>query len=110
LSLGVGAFFFSLALRGEPPPDVAASRGGALAIAGYALVGLLVIAGLVLQDAGHTRLGPLLRAAVASAVLARSGALRTPSRPGWNRRLIRVPACAIPAGLAASAIFPPHRV
>src|SRR5262249_23925583 len=45
-----------------------------------------------------------------AAVLLRSGALRWPTRPGANRRLIWLAAAALPAGPLLAGISPDHAV
>jgi uncharacterized protein involved in response to NO len=110
LVIGVGAFFFALALRGEAAPDLTASRRDIGRASAYAVAALLGIAGLVLQEIGRVREGVLLRALIFTAVFAAAGAHRLPTRPGYNRRLIWLAGWAIPAGLLAAAIFPDHRV
>lgn len=110
LVLGIGGFFFGLALYGDPPPDLGKTRGEARKAAALAVAGLLVIATLVMQERGLVREGLALRAAVAAAVLASARGLSRPSRPGANRRTVWLAAWAVPIGLALAAIFPADRV
>ena len=110
LVLGIGGFFFALALRGEAPPDVdKGPREGRRAV-GFALAGLAVIAGLVLQERGFVREGLALRAVVAAAVLVAARGHALPARPGANRRTVWLAAWAVPVGLALAAAFPGDRV
>jgi len=110
LVLGVGVFFFGLALHGRAAPDVPATPRGRALVAAHALAGVAVIGALVLEQIGFARLGLALRAALVIAIFAASGALRPPSRPGLNRRLVWIAGLAVPTGLAAAAIFPGQRV
>jgi uncharacterized protein involved in response to NO len=110
LVIGIGAFFLALALRGEAAPDLTAKRGDIARAIAYALAALVAIGGLVLQELGHARMGLSLRALVFTVVFVIAGAHRPPTRPGWNRRLIWLGGWAIPAGLAAAAVFTDHRV
>jgi uncharacterized protein involved in response to NO len=108
LALGVGAFFLPLAGRGEAAPDLDANRRAPI---GYACAGLALVAGLVLEDvADHPRLGALVCGATAAFVLAVSGALRPPTRPGANRKLVWAAAWALPAGLLGAAAFPDKHI
>lgn len=110
LVLGIGGFFFALALRGEAPPDLdKGPREGRRAV-GFALAGLAVIGGLVLQERGFVREGLALRAVVATAVLVAVRGYSPPARPGANRRAVWLAAWAVPVGLALAAIFPGDRV
>jgi uncharacterized protein involved in response to NO len=110
LVLGIGAFFFSLALRGEAPPDLTFAPRDVIRGAAYALAGLVSIGSLFLQDLVDVRAGLLLRAAVFVGVFVSASAHRLPSRPGLNRRLIWLAVWAIPLGLVAAAIVPAHRI
>ncbi|MFT3764118.1 MAG: NnrS family protein [Minicystis sp.] len=110
LVLGVGAFFFGLALRGEAAPDVPSSTRGRATMAAHALAGVAILAGLLVEQLGAPRVGLLLRAAVVLAVFGAAGAFRYPSRPGLNRRLVWLAGLAVPAGLVTAAIFPEHRI
>ena len=108
LALGIGAFFLPLAGRGEAAADLDPRRRGA-AVA-YAAAGLAIVAGLALDAGEQPRLGALVRGVVAAAVLLVSGALRRPTRPGANRRLVWAASWAIPLGLLGAAALPDHRV
>lgn len=108
--VGIGSFFFALALRGDPPGDTTASKRDRLAMAVYALAALAILGGLVLQDLGFVRAGLLVRALVIGVAFARSGVFRRPVKRGLNRRLLRLAALAIPAGLVAAALVPEHRI
>jgi uncharacterized protein involved in response to NO len=106
LTLGVGAFLLPLALRGEAAPDVSGPRP----FAGYVAAGLLILATYAAGAAGAPRASSLLRGAVVAAVLLGSGALRWPTRPGANRRLVWLAAVALPVGPLLAGIFPDHAV
>ena len=108
LALGIGAFFLPLAGRGEAAPDLDAKRPG-VALA-YLGAGLAIVSGLAIEEAGWPRLGSLLCGVTATAVLLASGALRPPTRPGANRRLVWAAACALPIGLLGAAALPDHRI
>ena len=110
LVLGIGGFFFALALRGEPPPDVDKAPGGARLAAGFALAGLAIVGGLVLQERGFVREGLVLRAVVAVLVLVAARGHAPPTRPGANRYTVWLSAWAVPLGLALAAVFPHDRV
>lgn len=110
LVLGIGAFFFSLALRGEAPPDLTAAPRDVARGAVYAFAGLVSLGSLFLQDLVNVRAGLLLRAVVFVGIFVSAGAHHLPSRPGLNRRLIWLASWAIPAGLVAAAVVPEHRI
>ena len=110
LVLGIGGFFFGLALYGDPPPDLGKNRAESRRAAALAVAGALVIAGLAAQELGHVREGLALRAIVAAAVLAAARGLSRPARPGVNRRIVWLSAWAVPLGLALAALFPDDRV
>ncbi|MFO0587060.1 MAG: NnrS family protein [Polyangiaceae bacterium] len=110
LVLGVGAFFFALALRGQAAPDLGKNAGDSRRAVLYGAAGLAMMAGLALQDMGSVRTGLLVRAAVAIVVLVGAKAHVPPSKPGWNRRLMWLSAWAFPAGLLLAAAFPDDRV
>lgn len=108
LTLGIGAFFLPLALRGEAAADL--DRASRRSIAGYALGGLAVLGGLALEEAGYYRIGPLVRGLAAAAILIGSGAYRLPAQPGANRFLVWASAWAVPLGMFAIAVQPDHRL
>ncbi|HEY8923682.1 MAG TPA: NnrS family protein [Polyangia bacterium] len=108
LTLGVGAFFLPLAGRGQAAPDLTPERRWPAAA--YAGGGAAIIAGLLLEVLGATRVGPALRGTVALAIIAGSGAWRLPSRPGTNRTLLWLGIWALPVGLLGAAAFPAARV
>jgi len=108
LILGVGAFFLPLAGRGQAAPDVTPERRWPAAA--YAGGGAAIIAGLVLEVLGATRVGPALRGTAALAIIAGSGAWRLPNRPGTNRIILWLALWALPVGLLGAAAFPAARV
>jgi uncharacterized protein involved in response to NO len=79
-------------------------------IVGYALGGVALLGGLAIELGGHARLGLLVRAGAAMAILVMSGAWRAPTRTGANRRLLWGAPWALVLGLVAAALFPAHRV
>ena len=62
LVLGVGAFFFALALHGKAAADAPASAEGRRAMAWHALAALGIVASLAVEVLGAPRLGLALRA------------------------------------------------
>jgi uncharacterized protein involved in response to NO len=110
LVMGVGPFFFGLALHGVGAPDAPSSRSGRAVMAAHALAGLVVLVSLAIEIAGYARVGLILRAGMVAGTFGLAGAYRFPSRPGWNRRLLWIAGLAVPTGLAAAALFPGHRV
>lgn len=110
LVLGVGSFFFALALHGKAAPDVPKSPRGRAIMAAHALAGVAILGGLAVESAGFTRAGVLIRTAVVGAIFASAGAFRPPARPGLNRRLIWITGLAVPAGLVTAALFPEQRI
>lgn len=110
LVLGVGGFFFALALRGDPPPDLGKNPGDGRRAAAFAAAGLAIVGGLALQAFDHVREGLALRAIVAAAVLVQARGLVPPARPGVNRRTVWLAAWCVPVGLALAAIFPEDRI
>jgi uncharacterized protein involved in response to NO len=110
LVVGTGGLVLPLVVGATPPADLGSSpreTGRALA---YALLGGLVLVSLLLEHAGWSRGGPLLRAATVAAGLALGGAWRPPGRPGLHRRLVWVAAWLVPTGCLASALVPEYRV
>lgn len=110
LVLGVGAFFFALALRGQPLSDLGKNEGDLRRALGYGAAGLTMIAGLAMQDMGYVRTGLFVRAAVATLVLVASKAVVLPTKPGWNRKLMWLSGVAFPTGLLLAGVFPDDRV
>jgi uncharacterized protein involved in response to NO len=106
LAIGIGSFLLPLALRGVPAPDVTDWRS----FLDFGAAALALLASFALTFAGATRLGHLLRGAVVATALIGSGALRYPTRPGTNRRLIWLAAVSIPIGPLVAAAFPAHEV
>jgi hypothetical protein len=111
LAVGVGSLVLPLMAGAPPPADLGSSPKEARKAAAYAAVGAVILASLVLERAGWARAAPLARAvAVAAGLALGGGALPGPGRPGLHRRLARVAAWLMPAGLALSALWPDYRV
>jgi len=110
LVLGIGGFFFALALRGQPPPDLGTTSRETRRAVALGLAGLGVIASLVLQERGFVRSGLVLRAVLATLVLASARAHALPTNPGVNRHLVWLSAWALPLGLLLAAIFAGDRI
>jgi len=111
LSVGIGSLVLPLMAGAPPPADLGSSPRERRRALAYLGAGLAIVASLVLEAAGAVRAGPLLRAAVVAAGLgAGAGAWRPPGKPGLHRRLAWIAAWLMPAGLAASALWPDYRV
>jgi uncharacterized protein involved in response to NO len=111
LVIGIGSLILPLMGGAVPPPDLGSSPAETRKAVAYAVAGVLIFASFVLEQAGWTRGGPLLRAAVVSAALATgAGAWRRPGKPGFHRRLVWLSVWLMPAGLLMSALWPDYRV
>lgn len=110
LVLGIGGFFFALALRGDPPPDLGKNKGDLRRALLFGAAGAGLLGGLVVQELGFVRAGLLVRAALAALVLASARGYEAPVKPGANRRAVWLAAWAIPAGLLLAAVFPEDRI
>ncbi len=110
LVLGIGGFFFALALRGDPPPDLGKTKGDLRRALLFGAAGASLLGGLVVQELGFVRVGLLVRAVVAVAVLSSARGYAAPVKPGANRRAVWLAAWAIPAGLLLAAVFPDDRI
>jgi len=111
LAVGVGSLVLPLMAGAPPPADLGSAPGETRRAVGYAAVGAVVLASLALEHAGWGRTAPLVRAAAVAAGLALGGgALGEPRRPGLHRRLARLAAWLMPAGLTVSAAWPDYRV
>jgi uncharacterized protein involved in response to NO len=111
LVIGVGSLFLPLVAGAPPPPDLDSSpREKAKALA-YFAAGAAIVASLFAETAGFACSAPLARAAVVALGLGLGGgAWRRPGKPGLHRRLIWLSAWLVPAGVAASGIWPDYRV
>jgi hypothetical protein len=77
----------------------------------YGVAGTMILASLLLEQAGWVMLGPLVRAAVVALGLGiGGGAWRLPDRPGLHRRLVWLAVWLTPLGLASSGLWPDYRV
>jgi uncharacterized protein involved in response to NO len=109
-TLGVGSLVLPLMSGAPPPADLGSSpRENAKALA-YGAAGFAFLSSFVLEAAGWTRGGPLLRASVDALGMAMAGAWRPPAKPGLHRQLAWASVWAMPIGLAASGLFPDYRV
>jgi uncharacterized protein involved in response to NO len=111
LVLGIGSLVLPL-MGGMPPPaDLGSSPRERWKAIGYAAAGLIIFASLIAEQAGFERAGPLVRAATIAIGLELGGGIsRAPGKPGLHRRLVWISTWMIPAGLAASALWPDYRV
>jgi uncharacterized protein involved in response to NO len=110
LAVGVGGLVLPLIAGRTPPLDLGSSpREGWKALA-YGLVGAAILMSFLLEQAGHARLGPLLRAAAVAGGLGFGGGWHMPMRPGFHRRLVWLAAWLMPLGLAISGLWPDFRV
>ncbi|HKA31281.1 MAG TPA: NnrS family protein, partial [Candidatus Binatia bacterium] len=111
LVVGIGGLVLPLMAGAPPPPDLGSSpreRGKAVA---YGVAGTIILASLLLEQAGWVVLGPLVRAAVVAIGLGLGGgAWRPPGRPGLHRQLVWLAVWLTPLGLASAGIWPDYRV
>jgi uncharacterized protein involved in response to NO len=109
-TVGVGSLILPLMSGAAPPADLGSSpRETAKALA-YTATGLGFLVSFVLEAAGWSRGGPLLRAFVDAAGIGMAGAWRPPRKPGLHRRLAWASLWMMPIGLAASGLLPDYRV
>jgi uncharacterized protein involved in response to NO len=110
LAVGIGSLVLPL-IGGRPPPaDLGSSPRESWRVRAYAAAGAAVFLSCVLEAAGWSRFGPLLRAAVVAAGLGMAGAARLPGKPGAHRRLVWLSVWLMPTGLLVSALAPDYRV
>lgn len=108
---GVGSLILPLMAGAPPPRDLDASPRESRKALAYAAVGAVLFGSFLLEHWGWSRGGPLLRAvAVASSLGFGGGAGRLPAKPGLHRLLVWAAVWLMPAGLAASALWPDYRV
>jgi uncharacterized protein involved in response to NO len=111
LVVGIGGLILPLMAGASPPPDLDTSPTERVKAVAYGAIGVTILASLVLEHLGWTRLGPLARAAVVAGGLAfGGGAWRPPAQPGLHRRLVWLAVWLTPLGLALSAISPEWRI
>jgi uncharacterized protein involved in response to NO len=109
LVLGAGGLVLPLMAGAAPPPDLGSSPTEWRRAARLAAAGAVVLATLVAEASGSERAAPLVRASVVAIVLAGIVGRGDPG-PGWNRRVARLAAWLVPAGLLASGLEPDYRV
>lgn len=111
LVIGIGSLVLPL-MSGEPPPaDLGSSPRETRRAVAYIAAGLLLVGSLVAEARGADSAGPLLRAVVVAIALGLTARpWRPPGKPGLHRRLALAASWCLPAGLAASAIWPDYRV
>ncbi len=110
-AVGVGGLILPLIAGAPPPTDLGSAPGEGRKAVAYAAAGGLIFASLVLEYAGWTRAGPLVRAGVVALGLGvGGGAWRGPGQPGLHRRLVWLAVWLMPLGLAASGLWPDYRV
>jgi hypothetical protein len=111
LVVGIGGLVLPLMAGAPPPPDLGSSPRERIKAIAYGVAGTMIVASLLLEQAGWAVLGPLVRAAVVAIGLGLGGgAWRPPDRPGLHRRLVWLAVWLTPLGLAASALWPDYRV
>lgn len=111
LALGVGGLILPLIAGAPPPGDLGSEPGEGRKAVAYATLGILILASLLLEHAGWTRIGPLVRATVVALGFGLGGgAWRGPGRPGLHRRLVWLAVWLMPIGLLVSALWPDYRV
>jgi len=110
-AVGVGGLILPLIAGAPPPTDLGSAPGEGRKAVAYAAAGGLIFASLVLEYAGWTRAGPLVRAGVVALGLGvGGGAWHGPGQPGLHRRLVWLAVWLMPLGLAASGLWPDYRV
>jgi uncharacterized protein involved in response to NO len=111
LVMGAGALVLPLMSGAAPPPDLGTSPAVRRAAVAYAVAGATVLASLVAEAAGSARVAPIVRGVVVGATLVHgAGVLRPIALPGWNRRVARLAALAVPIGPVLAGILPDYRV
>lgn len=109
--IGIGSLILPLMGGSPPPPDLGSSPRETRNAVAYAAAGLAILSSFVLEHAGWTLLGPLLRAGVVALGVGLGGAAwRPPDKPGFHRRLVWLSVWSIPVGLVASALLPDLRI
>lgn len=111
LVIGIGSLVLPLMSGEAPPADLGSSPRETKRAVAYLVGGVLLVASLVAEARGAETAGPLLRAFVVAVALGLTATpWRAPGKPGFHRRLALASLWCLPAGLAASAIWPDHRV
>jgi uncharacterized protein involved in response to NO len=111
LAVGVGSLVLPLMAGMSPPADVGSSPAERWKVAGYAALGIMILASLIFEVAGWVRVGPLLRATVVAGGLGiGGGAWRSPGKPGLHRRLAWLSVWLMPVGLVGAGLFPDLRI
>jgi uncharacterized protein involved in response to NO len=110
LVMGAGALVLPLMAGASPPPDIGSSPAVARQAVAYAAAGVAVVATLVAEAHGSTRIAPIVRGAIVAAALALGPARRRPLQPGWNRRVAWLAVWLVPAGIVLAGLLPSYRV
>jgi len=110
LVVAVGGLLLPLMGGAAPPGDLGTAPGTVRAAAGYAALGVIILGSLVAEQAGAVRAAPLVRAAAVVVGLVAAGGAARPRRPGLNRWVAWAAVWLVPAGLAASGLWPDLRV
>lgn len=109
--IGIGGLVLPLMSGAAPPADLGSSPRETWKAFGYLALGLAVVASLVAEQLGATRIGPIARGlAVAIGLGWGGGAWRLPDKPGLHRRLVWLSAWLAPLGLLVAGVFPDYRV
>jgi len=111
LVMGAGSLVLPLMSGAAPPPDLGTSPAITRRAVAYGAAGLIVVATLLWEAAGSSRLAPVVRGLVVAATIVSGAGLLTPLElPGWNRRLARLAAWLVPSGIVLSGLIPDYRV
>jgi uncharacterized protein involved in response to NO len=109
LIVGLGGMLFPLLLQGRGSIDAGSSSTDRWQRLGHLVAAAALVASFWVEGFVSLRGGLALRAVLVAVLLLAAGLWRSPTVPGWHRRLIRVAAWAIPAGYALAAIDPSHK-
>lgn len=110
LVVGVTGLLVPLMAGAPAPADLDASPAARRRAAGWALLGLGILATAIAEQAGWARLAPLLRGGLVAWGLGWTAPQRLLARPGLNRRLMWLALRLTPLGMALGGLFPDYRV